>query len=453
MDAWYENKSADLQNFKSLLPQLIEKRIFKDSAFNFIRNDHPDILERPARLYKWYQDRLNGGCWFYCNRIEQSPAPAMKITNESGLRVEGLNFASQDYLSLSSHKDVLSAARDVIDEYGVHCAGSPMLQGATILSKRLEMELADFLKMEHSLLFSTGWAAGYGVITGLVRKNDHVVIDRLIHNCLSQGANAATQKVHPVNHLDKDAILKKLISIRATDQKNGILVVTEGLFSTDADTPDIAKIQEMCREYNAVLLVDVAHDLGSLGPGGTGSLGTQGMLGKVDIVMGSFSKTFASNGGFVATNKASMKHYLKIYCPTHMFSNGISQVQCAVVNKALQIVRSDEGELLRSKLMKAITSLRSSFERFGISCIGSPSPIVPVPLGDEMIAMITAYQVFRRGVFANIVEFPAVARGNARFRMQVMAGHSEEQTRKAAQIIAESLNEARQIAQEFAHVK
>src|SRR5207244_2190884 len=138
-----------------------------------------------------------------------------------------------------------------------------------------------------------------GAITGLIRPNDHVIVDNLAHACLQQGAHAATQNVRRHDHLDIAAVHSHLQEIRANDTKNGILVVTEGLFSMDSDTPDLQTLQALCHEYEATLLVDVAHDLGAIGPGGTGFLGIQDMLGKVDLVVGAFSKTFASNGGFL----------------------------------------------------------------------------------------------------------------------------------------------------------
>ena len=197
------------------------------------------------------------------------------------------------------------------------------------------------------MLYPTGWAAGYGAIRGLVRSADHIVIDALAHTCLQEGANAATRNIYMHRHLDVEHCRHWLQAIRGKDSENGILVVTEGLFSMDSDTPDLAALQAACREYNATLLVDVAHDLGALGPGGRGHIAPAGMLGQVDLVMGSFSKTFASNGGFVACGSRAVKEYLKFYSPTTTFSNALSQVQAAVVLKAFEIVNSAEGDALR----------------------------------------------------------------------------------------------------------
>ncbi len=217
------------------------------------------------------------------------------------------------------------------------------MAGNTKYSLRLEETISRFLQLDHTVLYPTGWAAGYGVIKGLVRPADHVVMDGLSHACLQEGAYSATPNVHLHGHLNLDSVRRHLKRIRDKDASNGILVVTESLFSMDSDTPDLKALQELCREYGATLLVDVAHDLGAMGPGGRGFIGEQDMLGKVDIVMGSFSKTFGSNGGFVACKSAAVKQYLKFYGCSATFSNALSPVQAATVTKAFEIVQSDQG--------------------------------------------------------------------------------------------------------------
>jgi glycine C-acetyltransferase/8-amino-7-oxononanoate synthase len=203
----------------------------------------------------------------------------------------------------------------------------------------------------------------------------------------------------------------------------------------------------VCREHEATLLVDVAHDLGQMGPSGTGQLGIQNVLGKVDLVMGSFSKTFASNGGFLATHSAAVKQFAKMYGNPHIFSNALSPVQTAVVRKALDIVRSTEGVVLRKQLLGIVTRLRSAFSIRGISCLGQPCAIVPVPIGDEKVARVAHRLLRRRNIAAIVCEYPAVATGAARFRLQVMASHGTSQAHLVAQAIAEVIEEAREIVQ------
>jgi glycine C-acetyltransferase len=323
-------------------------------------------------------------------------------------------------------------AKETIDRYGVHSAGSPALVGNTTHSRALERKIAEFLQMDEVVLYPTGWAAGYGVIKGLVRSADHIVMDALAHTCLQEGAAAATRNVSLFRHLQVDECRAKLKAIRAKDTENGIMVVTEGLFSMDSDTPDLAAMRELCREYKAILMVDVAHDLGALGDG-HGHIGLQKMLGKVDLVMGSFSKTFASNGGFVACNSRAVKEYLGFYSPPCTFSNALSPVQAATVLKAFEIVDSQEGAELRTALLRNVLALRAELQDAGLEVYGDPSAIVCVKMGTEGLARLVGRRLPELGLIANLVEFPAVPKGQARFRMQVMAKHTPENITAAVQ--------------------
>jgi glycine C-acetyltransferase/8-amino-7-oxononanoate synthase len=246
---------------------------------------------------------------------------------------------------------------------------------------------------------------------------------------------AATPNVHRVRHLSTEGFVQRLRRIRANDTENAILVVTEGIFSMNGDSPDLTALQSACREYDATLLVDVAHDLGAVGPGGTGVIGLQGLLGKVDLVIGSFSKVFAANGGMAATSSKAIGEYLRAAAPSRTFSNAISPPQCAAVLKALEIVRSAEGERLRGRVSHVARVLRETLGAVGVVCLGELGPLVPVLLGREAVGRITAALCFDRGVFANLIEYPAVSVGACRLRMQVMATHTCTQAERAAEVI------------------
>src|SRR5258708_15703303 len=284
--------------------------------------------------------------------------------------MRGVNFASQDFLILSSHSGIKATAKETIERCGVHSAGSPALVGNTSSSVALERRIADFLKMEEAVLYPTGWAAGFGVIKGLVRSADHVVMDMLSHSCLQEGANAATNNVHLFRHLDNEYCRNILTKIRAKDKENGILVVTEGLFSMDSDTPDLAGLRALCHEFDATLVVDVAHDLSCLGDEGRGHIGIPNIPAKLDSRMRRFSNTFASNGGFVACKSRAVKEYLRFYSAPATFSNALSPVQAAIILKAFEIVDSAEGRTLRNALMTNILSLRRQLREAGLEYYG-----------------------------------------------------------------------------------
>ena len=401
-----------------------------------------DLLGRTEGFFKWQNLRRQNGLWPFSRATEHGPDTVCWAQDDSGNRMQGVNFASQDYLSLSSHSGIKSTAKETIDRCGVHSAGSPALVGNTSHSVALERKIADFLKMEEVVLYPTGWAAGFGVIKGLVRSADHVVTDMLSHSCLQEGANAATTNIHLFRHLDNEYCRSLLTKIRSKDEENGILVVTEGLFSMDSDTPDLAGLQALCHEFGATLVVDVAHDLGCLGDEGSGHIGIQNMLGKIDIVMGSFSKTFASNGGFVACRSRAVKEYLRFYSAPATFSNALSPVQAATILKAFAIVESMEGRALRSALMANVLSLRHKLGEAGLDYYGDPSAIVCVKMGTEGLARLVSKRLPELGLIANLVEFPAVPKGAARIRMQVMANHSEQNIADAVQILKTARQQA-----------
>jgi len=427
------NTLAD--QFNQDLRKLISSGALEGSFADFVQLSGKNLALRTRPYNEWRNNRLKHGLWPFSTELQSGPGPQVTVTDEAGQQRTGVNFASYDYLGLSAHSEVRAAAIEAINQYGTCIGGSPILQGNSNLSVRLQDAVAEMLGLAHVVLFPTGWAAGYGVITGLIGSKDHVVLDQYAHNCCVQGAKAATPNVHRVRHLSTDAFVRQLRRIRATDTQNAILVVTEGIFSMDADSPDLAALQSACREYEATLLVDVAHDLGAVGPGGTGIIGVQGLLGKVDLVVGSFSKVFASNGGFVSTSSTNIREYLRAGAPSRTFSNAISPPQCAAVLKAVQIVRSAEGEALRQKLRDLAQVLCEALTPSGLVCLGKPGPLVPVLLGRAGVGRITAALCFDRGVFANLVEYPAVSVGACRLRMQVMATHMPAQARLAGEVI------------------
>ncbi len=386
-----------------------------------------DLLARTEPFFAWQDLRRQFDLWPYAKSTATAPKTYCTAMTDSGKALAGVNFASQDYLSLASHPDVKHAAISAIEEYGVHSAGSAALLGNTKHSLELERVISEFLLGRQIVLYPTGWSAGFAAVQGVVRPDDHVVLDVLAHSCLQEGARAATQNIHYHGHLNVRALERRLQKIRATDATNGILVVTESLFSMHSDTPDIRALRAACDEYNALLLVDCAHDLGCIGEEGLGHLGLQNMLDGVDIIVGSFSKTFAANGGFIAVKTRAAAEYLKYYSATQTFSNALSPVQAASVRAAFEIVRSPEGKERRQRLMSNILYLRKEMERLGLETLGDPSAIVPVRVGAEGLARIASRKLGELGAIANLVEYPAVPKGGARFRVQVMSDHKPQE--------------------------
>jgi glycine C-acetyltransferase len=413
------------------------------TAAQFAQPRGANLLGRMDPLEAWHANRSAHGVWQYSRSLDGAPHPIASIQDEAGVGARGINFASQDYLSLASHPAVAEAAARALRDAGPHSAGSAVLLGNTKTSLALEQAIGALVQAEHVALFPTGWGAAFGAITALVQAQDHVVIDQFAHASLRQGASAATSNILINRHLDVGHVRELLAGIRARDTEHAILVVTEGLFSMDSDTPDLAALQAACHEYNAALMVDVAHDLGALGPGGAGCIGAQGMLGKIDLVMGAFSKSFSSNGGFVATASRAVKRHLQLYAGPHMFSNALSPVQSAVILQCVDIIGSDEGRGLRADLMRNVDALRKLLGAEGLQCLGIPSAIVPVLIGSETVSRLTGKLLFRQSVFVNQVEFPGVPIGASRLRLQLMANHNIQQIKRASLVIANAARRAR----------
>lgn len=236
------------------------------STRDFLMTPARNPVERAEAFWQWNSRRIAHDAFPFGKALASAPASTASLRYLDGYVHSGINFSSQEYLSLASHPRVQRAAIEAIERLGVHSAGSTALAGNVVDGNALENEIAQWLQMSHVALFPTGWAAGYGVCRGLMRPNDHIVLDVLAHNCLQEGANAATKNVHLYRHLDVSHARKQLQRIRAKDDVNGILLVTEGIFSMDADSPDIAALQALAHEYGALLVVDVAHDLGCSGP-------------------------------------------------------------------------------------------------------------------------------------------------------------------------------------------
>ncbi|ODT14719.1 MAG: hypothetical protein ABS35_33775 [Kaistia sp. SCN 65-12] len=421
----------------------IEKSSLEGITADFVE-DGPELLARWGRHHGWTERRLASNVESYGRATVGRISADARTRLRNGAMYSGVNFGSQDYLNLAAHPSVHGAAKKAIDTYGVHSAGSVALMGSTELSIALESRLAAFLGYRDCTIFPTGWGAGYGLVKTLVRRDDHVVIDILAHACLQEGARNATPNVHRFPHCSNMAVQRRLAGIRAQDSGCGILVVTEGVFSMDSDVPDLRELQEICRRYDATLMVDVAHDLGALGATGRGVLELQDMVGKVDVVMGSFSKTFASNGGFVATNEPALKTVLRYNCGPLTFTNALSPVQAAIVLSALDIVEGDEGAELRAKLMANVLRLRAGLDARAFQVLGRPSAIVPVVLGGSPVSRLATRYAFENGAIVNLVEYPAVSRNSCRWRLQVMAQHTAQHIDTFIEIAVAAQDAARQ---------
>lgn len=385
---------------------------------------NPNLLDRWQPMTYWLALRLAAGVDPHCKVSATRIGPRVRAFDRAGKRLNGVNFASQDFLGLSSHPHVIAAASDAVLHYGVHSGGSAASMGLTAFATELEARIARFLGTRDATVFATGSDAANAAIRTLARSGDHILIDCQAQVCLQEAAAAATARVHRFQHCSADAVERRLFRLRKTDPGAGILIVTESTFGLDGDAPDLVALQALAWEFGATLLVDTGHDLGALGPTGRGEMELQGMLGRIDVVTGSLARVFASNGGFVASDHPALKLALRLGSGAPAFNNALSPVQAAAALAAFDIVESVEGAYRRDRLFANAVRLREGLLAEAFEILGRPGAVVTARLGATALARRMTAAVLSAGGIVNLVEDPAVPRDDCRWRLLVMADHS-----------------------------
>jgi len=391
------------------------------------RKQGKDLFARAYDLANAIENQKEYEIWLYFKSTLKTPGATTKGHDIYGNVFEGPNFATQDYLGLSTNMETREIAAKVTKEFGIHSGGAALAFGTHPYYLDFQREISEFWGVKSSIIYSAGWMAGYGIVKGMIRPWDHIIIDRLAHNCLSEGARAATQNIYVTEHLNVKEMVEVMKKIREEDNENGILIVTESLFSMDSDTPDLVYLQKESKKYDAFLLIDMAHDLGAIGEKGLGALETQNFSDYSNVIlMGSGSKTLSTNIGFVGCNDERVIEYLRYFSPPYMFSNVVAPPQCAAALNNLRILRSDKGVQLRKQVMDNAVYLRTKLQAKGYEVLGIPSPIVILILGDEVFCRIVVRLMLDNNVIVNGIEFPIVAKGKARLRLQLQATHTRE---------------------------
>lgn len=403
-----------------------------------------DFVARSEPLMDWVDAASREGYFQFLRHHRNVARETTEVVGWGGQAYSGINLGSQDYLGLARHPRVVHEAAQAVLAMGTHSSGSEPMGGGFHEAKCLEHTIGAFTAHEHVVLFPTGWAAGYGAIRALVRPHDFVLMDALAHNCLQHGAHAATANVALFAHNDVGSLEKRLKRLRASHPSAAILVVTESLFSMDSDHPDFRSLVESCEMFDAALMVDVAHDLGVIGTQGRGVLHETGVLDRIPFLVGSFSKTFASIGGFFAARDRAPTYHVRGFSGSYTFSNYLVPSQVAAIAAAFEVVTSDQGDALRARTLDNATLLREALTAAGISVLGRVSPMVLPMIGPEPVARIAYRHCLEHGLILNNIEFPACRRGEARFRMQVTPQHTEAQLCRAAEIVRDSLRHARE---------
>jgi 8-amino-7-oxononanoate synthase len=335
---------------------------------------------------------------------------------------------SNNYLGLTTHPQVRQAALDAIQRYGTSCTGSRFLNGTIELHEQLESEIAEWVGKEAALVFSTGMQTNLGTISALVSRDDVVILDKQDHASIVDGAKLSWGKTVRFRHNDM-ADLERVICAAG---EAGKLVVVDGLYSMEGDIAPLPDIIPICKKHGARLMVDDAHATGVLG-GGHGTGAHFNMTGDVDLIMSTFSKSFASLGGFIAGDD-SVVHYIKHHARAMIFSASIPPANAAAALAALHVMKAEPERIQRVNDIAA--HMRQEYRRLGFEIGKSESPIIPILIGDDMRTLAIWKALFDAGIFVNPVISPAVPEGHQLLRTSYMATHTDEQMSRVLETFA-----------------
>ncbi|MGZ5513757.1 MAG: aminotransferase class I/II-fold pyridoxal phosphate-dependent enzyme [Candidatus Aminicenantales bacterium] len=348
--------------------------------------------------------------------IEEAVGNQIKVGGRPMIMV-----GSNNYLGLAHHPRAKQAAKDAVDHYGVGTCGSRFLTGTLDLHEKLEERLAKFLQREAALTFSTGYQTNLGIISTIAGKGDHIIIDRMVHASIIDACRLSFATVHKYRHNDMKDLERLLASL---DPGAGKLIVVDGVFSMEGDIADLPGIVPLARKFGARILVDDAHGIGVLGPNGRGTPEHFGLESEIDLIMGTFSKTFASIGGVVSGAKPVIS-YIKHHARPLMFSAAATPASVASVLAILDMLETQPE--LRARLWAVTERMRTGYQAMGYDTGPSQTPIIPVFVRDDEKCFMLWRLLREEGIFTTPVIYPAIPPGQSLIRTSYGAGHTDEE--------------------------
>ena len=377
-----------------------------------------DIFEKCVKATEYESGLKESGYYFFFRKLE-SPQDSEVMVN--GKRV--IMIGSNNYLGLTNHPRVKEAALKAIEKYGSGCAGSRFLNGNLEIHEELEKKLARFFRKEAALVFATGYQTNLGVIPALVGRNDVAIIDKYDHASIVDGCRLSFGKVQKFRHNDMDALERVLVACKGKAK----LIIVDGVFSMEGDIADLPAIVRLAKAYGARIMVDDAHGIGVLGKGGRGTAEHFGLGNEVDLIMGTYSKSLAAIGGFIA-GPSDVVNWIKHLGRSMIFSASLPPPLVASVSTALDII--EEQPELRARLWRNTHKVLRGYKMLGYDTGTSETPIIPILIKDTMKTYQMCKLLFENGVFVNAVISPAVPPGRELLRTSYMATHTEEQLDK-----------------------
>jgi len=359
---------------------------------------------------------MDAGIYPYFREIQSDQDTVVTI---DGKKV--LMFGSNSYLGLTNHPKIKEAAKNAIDKYGTGCAGSRFLNGTLDIHIQLEERLARFVGKEGALCYSTGFQVNMGVVSVLTGRNDHLLLDVLDHASIIEGSRLSFSRVLKFAHNDMKSLESKLKHCTPDSIK---LIVVDGIFSMEGDIVKLPDIVKLAKKYNATIMVDDAHSLGVIGVNGAGTASHFGLTDQVDLIMGTFSKSFASLGGFIAADKHTI-NFIKHNSRSLIFSASMTPASAATVLAALDIMESEPERI--KHLWDMTNYALQGFKAAGFDTGKSETPIIPLFIRDDVKALMLTKILLEDGIFVNPVVSPGVPKEDSLIRYSLMATHTKEQ--------------------------
>ena len=393
---------------------------------NFYFGAGQDAFALLAPFDDWWNEVRPAGYYLYELPLHSAPSTTVDVedTKTHEIRRDLVNFASYNYLGLSYRPEVKEAIKSAVDQYGGGASGSPILSGTTQLHRLLAEEVAEFKKKEAALIFPTGYSANVGTIAGLMRSGDLVVADQYAHASIVDGMILSKATSRFFRHNKVEDLDRKL-----SGHEGKKLVIVEGVYSMDGDTPPLADIVEVCRKHGARLMIDEAHSAFVYGENGRGVVEDQGLEDEVDIHLGTFSKSLGGQGGYIA-GSFQLVNYLRGFSRSRFFSCALSPTVVAGLRKALELA-SNEPQL-RTRLWDNVHTMQKLLADGDVPIGDSTSQVIPIMVRDDARIFQIGEEIFREGVFINPVKYPAVGKHKSRFRMSISAAHTTEELERGA---------------------
>jgi len=374
-----------------------------------------DIFDK-CYEYSRAEEAMAAGLYPYFTPISEAKGNRVKVRGKDMILI-----GSNNYLGLIDHPKVKQAAKEAIDRYGVATCGSRFLTGTIDLHEILEERLARFMNKEAALTFSTGYQTNLGIISSIADRDDCVITDRMDHASIIDACRLSKAEVKKFKHNDMQDLERILSEI---PENKGKLIVVDGVFSMEGDIADLPGIVNLAKKYKARVMVDDAHGLGVLGKNGRGTAEHFGLEDEVDLIMGTFSKSFVSIGGFVAGNKKVVS-YIKHHARSLIFSAAATPAAVATVLAALEVIETEPER--RERLWQIANYMRTSFQQMGFNTGPSQTPIIPIFIGEDEKCFAMWKTLRDEGIFTTPVIHPAVPHGQALIRTSYSANHTDEE--------------------------